>query len=131
MDKKPKKPVRKATAQEKRYGKAAIRDIKGKKLNESQRTVLGSDPTTTSGMHGNINQVPKSQREAAQRRFDRETATLKETKIGQRVQKVQAKKGTERTESRYNVQKREAQREASNSAFKDSAYKKIKGMYRG
>lgn len=125
--KKPKKELRKGSKQERVFARAAIRDIKGKRLNERQESALKEDK---GGMSGSMHQTSKSQREAAQGRFDEETRFLKETKPGQRILKVQAKKGTSRTEPRFNLEKREIRRKASESAFKDNQYEKIKGMYK-
>lgn len=126
---KPKKKFRKASKQEKVFTRAAIRHIKGKKLNEKQESALKSQ-TENPGKYFNMQQTSKSQRESAQRSFDRETEFLKETKQGQRILKVQAKKGDSRTEPRFDLEKREIRREASESAFKNNQYENIKGMYK-
>lgn len=125
---KPKKKLDKAIGM-KTFTRAAIRDIKGKKLNESQKAALKPE-TDGTGKYENMHQTSKSQRESALRRFDRETKFLKETRQGQRILKVQAKKGTTRTEPRFNLEARERRREAYESTFKNNQYDKIKGMYK-
>lgn len=114
---------RKASDTEKRYLKAAKRDIKGKRLSPEQEVALGSDNQPKSGMHSSMDQASKSQREAAIRREEARLKALTETKLGERVQKLSAKKGGERTRLEYDpvyIQS-EIDRAKSISSFKNNS----------
>ena len=118
-----KKNYRKPSATEKYYLKTAKRDIKGKSLNAEQKKAIAGGMQPKSGMYSSMDQSAKSQREAAIKREETRLKALTETKLGERVQKLSAKKGGERTRLQYdpNYIQSEIDRAKSISSFKNNS----------
>jgi len=117
------KNYRKPSAIEKNYLKTAKRDIKGKPLSEEQKKTIAGGMQPKSGMYSSMDQSAKSQREAAIKREETRLKALTETKLGEKVQKLSAKKGGERTRLQYdpNYIQSEIDRAKSISSFKNNS----------
>lgn len=129
---------------DKAYFKAAKRNILGRNLSEPQEAILrkyGDVRTDTEAQYraqgidyrsGDSRSSEKRYIKTQKEKLD----YLQNTKKGEKLQRIQERRGDERTELEYNpevIQYRidEAQKrlDAKNSTFKDGAYMKIKGLY--
>lgn len=129
---------------DKAYFKAAKRNILGRKLNESQEALLRKYGDITADTEAQqrsqgLKVRSSSPSPSAQKSYiksQKEKLDYLGTKRGEKLQKIQERRGSTRTELEYNpevIQGRinEAQEklDARMSTFKDGAYTKIKGLY--
>lgn len=127
---------------DKAYFKAAKRNILGRKLSESQEAILrkyGDIRTDTEAQLRSqgigLKNTPSGEKKYIKTQQEK-LNYLEGTKKGEKLQRIQERRGDERTELEYNpevIQYRidEAQKrlDAQKSTFKDGAYMKIKGLY--
>jgi hypothetical protein len=129
---------------DKAYFKAAKRNILRKNVNESQEAILrkyGDIPTMTEanyrsqGINYRTGDSISTQKRNIKTQKEK-LAYLEGTKRGEKLQKIQKRRGEASTELEYNpevIRRRinEAQEriDAQKSTFKDGAYTKIKGLY--